>query len=100
MEAPQPPEYNCLMDALAQLVRAEGLTGAIAHPEVASPVLAQRGNKCLCVEDTPLFGEAKISSAMCVNNFWQYCRKDGSGAHERGSLKRDGGWQHMVECSP
>ena len=24
---------------------------------------------------------------MCVNNFWQSCRKEGSGAHERGSLK-------------
>ena len=35
----------------------------------------------------PLFDEDKILSAMCVNNFWQSCRKEGSGAHARGSLK-------------
>ena len=87
MEGSKPPEYNCLMDVLAQLVRAEGLRGVIAHPEVASPVLAQHGNKCLCVEKMPLIDEDKILSAMCVDNFWQSCRKEGSGAHERGSLK-------------
>ena len=33
------------------------------------------------------FYEAYILPAMCVNNFWQSCKKEGSRAHDRGSLK-------------
>ena len=87
MEASKPPEYNCLMDALAMLVRAAGLTGAIVHPGIASPVLARHGSKCLCVASARLFDEAKLLSAMCVKKFWQSCKNEGSRAHDRGSLK-------------
>ena len=62
LEASKTPEYNCLMNALARVARKFGLTGAIVHPDVASPILARHGDKCLRVAHASLLDEAKTLS--------------------------------------